>query len=475
MNDLLKVTPSVINIGLESFVPPMAEAGATAVHADWTPPAEGDAAAGRNLAVLTGRPEVDAANEKALAALLDSSPRLVGVSTARETVPGMDGLLILHSGPPIAWEDMCGPVQGAVVGAILLEGWADDAEAAFALAASQAVRFDSCHHHCAVGPMAGVISPSMPVWVVEDRTSGHRTFSNMNEGLGKVLRFGANSVEVLDRLRWMRDVLGPCLAQALEDVGPLDIKPLMAQALHMGDEVHNRNNAASALLFRYLTPGILRSDLGREDKETVFRFISGNDHFFLNISMAACKAMADAAHGFENSTLVTAMARNGVEFGIRVSGLGDRWFTTESPVVDGLYFAGFGPEDSAADLGDSTITETVGLGGFSMAAAPAIVKFVNGTPRQALAYSRQMQLITEGVNNAFTLPMLNFSGVAAGIDVRKVLDTNILPVLNTGIAHKDAGVGQIGAGIARAPMACFIQAAEALAEMLAGGERCLGS
>ncbi|MGE4291977.1 MAG: DUF1116 domain-containing protein [Desulfovibrio sp.] len=475
MNDLLKATPSIINIGLESFVAPMIEAGSSAVHVDWIPPADGDVAAGRNLAVLSGRAEVDAANAEALEALLTSSPQLMGVSKAREAVPGMDGRLILHSGPPIAWEDMCGPVRGAVVGAILLEKWADNEAAALALAASGALHFDSCHHHSAVGPMAGVISPSMPVWIVEDRTSGHRTFSNMNEGLGKVLRFGANSAEVLDRLRWMRDILAPCLAQALDHLGPLDLKPLMAQALHMGDEVHNRNNAASALLFRFLTPGILKSDLDTQAKEAVFRFISGNDHFFLNISMAACKAMADAAHGFENSTLVTAMSRNGVEFGIRVSGLGDRWFKTKSPVVDGLYFAGFGPEDSAADLGDSTITETVGLGGFSMAAAPAIVKFVNGTPRQALAFSRQMLLITEGVNNAFTLPMLNFNGVATGIDIRKVLDTNILPVLNTGIAHKKAGVGQIGAGIARAPMKCFTQAAEAMAEKLAGGERCLGN
>lgn len=475
MNDLLKVTPTVINMGLESFVAPMVDAGAEVTHVDWIPPAGGDVKAGRNLAELQGRSEVDAANADALEALLASSPRLVGVSTAGEAVPGVEGRVILHSGPPIAWDDMCGPVRGAIAGAIMYEGWAEDQDAAFDLAAAGSVRFDSCHHHDAVGPMAGIISPSMPVWVVEDATSGHTTFSNMNEGLGKVLRFGANSAEVLDRLRWMGEVLAPCVSEALGHVGPLDLKPLMAQALHMGDEVHNRNNAASSLLFRFLAPGILRSGLDPEAKEAVVRFITGNDHFFLNISMAACKAMADAAHGFKNSTLVTAMSRNGVEFGIRVSGLGDRWFTTKSPMVDGLFFAGFGPEDSAADLGDSTITETVGLGGFAMAAAPAIVKFVNGTPGQALGHSRQMLRITEGVNNAFTLPMLNFNGVGAGIDVRKVLDTNIQPVINTGIAHKEAGVGQIGAGITSAPMECFIRAAEAMAETLEGGGQCLGS
>ncbi len=466
MNTLLSSPPTVINIGLESFTHPIASAGAKVKHLAWVPPAEGDRQAGKDLAVLMGNEKIVKANQAAYDALLQSAPSLIGVGLAKDEVPGMEGKIILHSGPPIAWENMCGPVKGAIVGAILFEGWATDQESASQLACSGEIRFDSCHHHNAVGPMAGIISPSMPVWVVEDLTSGHRTFSNMNEGLGKVLRFGANSSEVIERLNWMANELAPCLGQALRHLGSLELKPLMAQALHMGDEIHNRNNAATALLFKALVPGILHSSGSAATKEKVIEFITNNDHFFLNISMAACKAMADAAHGFAGSSVVTAMSRNGVEFGIRVSGLGDRWFTAKSPVVNGLYFPGYGPADSAADLGDSTITETVGLGGFSMAAAPAIVKFVNGTPGQAVAYSKQMQRITIGPNNAFTLPMLNFSGVATGIDLRLILDGNILPVINTGIAHKEAGVGQIGAGITNAPMDCFIAGARALVEAL---------
>lgn len=466
MNTLLSTTPAVINIGLESFTPPIASAGAKVTHLSWCPPAEGDKQAGKDLALLMGNEQVEKANQQAYEALLQSAPSLIGVGSAKNEVPGMEGKIILHSGPPIAWENMCGPVQGAIIGAILFEGWATDLESASQLAHSGEIHFDSCHHHSAVGPMAGIISPSMPVWIVEDLTSGHRTFSNMNEGLGKVLRFGANSTEVLERLKWMANELAPCLSQALKHLGSLELKPLMAQALHMGDEIHNRNNAATSLLFKALIPGIFHSSATDETKEKVIEFITKNDHFFLNISMAACKAMADAAHGFAGSSLVTAMSRNGVEFGIRVSGLGDRWFTAKAPVVNGLYFPGYGPDDSASDLGDSTITETVGLGGFSMAAAPAIVKFVNGTPGQAVAYSKQMKYITVGQNNAFTLPMLNFNGVATGIDLRLVLDCNILPVINTGIAHKEAGVGQIGAGITNAPMDCFIAGASALVEAL---------
>jgi len=379
----------------------------------------------------------------------------------------MGSRMILHAGPPIAWQRMCGPMRGAIVGAILYEGWAEDADAARELAESGELAFEPCHHHAAVGPMSGIISPSMPVWIVANSTHGNRAFSNLNEGLGKVLRFGANGPEVLSRLGWMQKTLGPTLSAAFEVLKEMELKPLMAQALHMGDEVHNRNVAASSLLIRRLVPALLKSSASAADAASVIEFIAGNDHFFLNISMAACKSMLDTAHGVAGSSMVTAMARNGVDFGIRVSGLGERWFTAPAPVVNGLYFPAYTTKDAAPDLGDSAITETAGLGGFAMAAAPAIVKFVGGTPQDALANTLAMTHITLKRNGAFTLPALDFAGTPACIDARRVVDTGMLPVINTGIAHKEPGVGQIGAGVTRAPLACFTQAVTALAEEVA--------
>lgn len=458
---------SVVNVGLPSFAKAIEEAKAPVVHLDWSPPAQGDRVVGMHLAELLVDERVDAANQEAVDRLYGGQPVLRGVASAREVIPGLTERMLLHAGPPIAWGEMCGPMQGAILGAILFEGWASSPDEARRLAAGGAVRLEPNHHHAAVGPMAGVISPSMPVWIVDNQEYGNTAYSNMNEGLGKVLRFGAYDDEVLNRLRWMRDVLGPAMARALEVGGPLEIKPLIAQALHMGDEVHNRNAAASGLLFRRLAPALLRTGIDPNDEAAVLEFMAGNDHFFLNISMAACKAMLDAAHGVPASSLVTAMSRNGVEFGIRVSGLGDEWLTAPSPEIEGLYFPGFSAADANPDLGDSAIAETAGLGGFAMAAAPAIVQFVGGSPQDAVAYSRQMRQITLGTSPAFTVPALSFSGTASGIDARLVVDTGVAPIINTGIAHRKAGIGQVGAGLVRAPMACFERAVTRLAEKLA--------
>jgi hypothetical protein len=464
MKDLFGRRLHVVNVGLAGFAEPIARAGASVTQLDWAPPGDGDPAVAAALARLADRPEIAAANEKAFAAFAAARPVLEGVGIAREVLPGMGERMILHAGPPVRWQDMCGPMQGAVVGAILFEGWAADHEAARALAASGTITFDPCHHHAAVGPMAGVTSPGMPVWIVRNAEHGNRGYSTMNEGLGKVLRFGANSEDVLRRLAWMRDVLAPTLKRGLEVLGPVELKPLIAQALHMGDEVHNRNVAASSLLLKRFVPAMLRSGAPAADIASVTEFVAGNDHFFLNISMAASKAMLDAAHGIPGSSMVTAMCRNGVEFGIRVSGTGLRWFTATAPRVEGLYFPGYSIEDAAGDLGDSAITEAAGLGGFAMAAAPAIVRFVGGSSADALDSTLAMRHITLGPNPAFTLASLDFAGTPSGIDIRKVVDNRLLPVVNTGIAHREAGVGQIGAGVTRAPMRCFTQALVALAE-----------
>lgn len=407
---------------------------------------------------------VDEANRTAVERMMAARPTLTGVAAAREVIPGMRENLILHAGPPIAWERMSGPLRGAVIGALVFEGLARDAASAEAMAAAGEVAFEPCHHHGAVGPMAGVISASMAVYVVEDRTHGTRTYSNLNEGYGKVLRYGAYSDEVLARLHWMNEVMAPVLADALSAGEAIDLRGLIAEALHMGDEGHNRNKAGSLLFLKLLAPRITAVCRDRERAAEILRFLGGNALSVLNPVMAACKAMADAAHGIEGSTIVSAMARNGTEFGIRVSGLGDRWFTAPAAVPDGLYFAGYSHADANPDIGDSTITETAGIGAFAMASAPAIVSFIGGAPPDALNATLEMYEITAAEHAHFTIPALDFRGTPIGIDIRKVVELGITPRVNTGIAHREPGVGQIGAGLVRPPLSVFEDALVAFAE-----------
>jgi hypothetical protein len=464
MTGLFTQELNVANVGLANFADNIRAAGGSAVQLAWRPPAAGDAGAGMRLARLLGDPRIEQANATALGRFLEAQPVLVDVLLARDAIAALDGeRRVLHAGPPIAWSQMCGPMQGAIAGAIAYEGWAATPEEGAALAARGEVALEPCHHHGAVGPMAGIVSPSMPLWVVENSGGANRAYCNFNEGLGKVLRFGANSDAVLDRLRWMGTGLFDVLQAGVRALGGIELRPIMAQALHMGDEVHNRNAAATGLLFKRLVPALLGVDRPAADVRRAIEFVAANDHFFLNLSMAACKAMLDAARGVEHSTMVTVMARNGVNFGIRCSGTGDAWFQAPANPVDGLFFPGYGVDDAAADLGDSAITETAGVGGFAMAAAPAIVQFVGGTPADATEHSRRMQSITLGTHPAFTLPALSFGATACGIDARLVVDSGILPIINTGIAHREAGVGQIGAGITTAPLACFLAAVDAVA------------
>jgi len=466
-----------INVGLAAFAEAPRAHGATVTQLAWRPPAGGDRELGLLVARLEDDPDdlvgarVGAANETAMARIVGARPMLVDVRPAREAIPGLANRTILHAGPPIDWARMCGPVRGAVIGAILFEGWATSPETARGLVDSGAITFAPCHEHGAVGPMAGVVSPSMPVVVVENAAGGNRAFATLNEGLGRTLRFGAYDAPVLDRLRWMATTLGPALARVLGQDGPVDLKRITAQALQMGDECHNRNVAATALFTRAIAPALARTVDG-PTASAVLDFLLANDHFFLNLSMAACKAALDAAHGVHGSTVVTAMARNGVEFGIRVSGTGPRWFTSPAPVIDGLYFPGYGPADGNPDLGDSAITETAGIGGFAMGGAPAIVRFVGGTPADAVGYTRAMYGITLARNPEYTIPALGFAGTPTGIDLRRVVESGVAPVINTGIAHREPGIGQIGAGIARAPLGCFAAALRTLAvELGSAGER----
>ena len=407
--------------------------------------------------------KIEEANQEAVSRIQKARPELIDVAIAGEAVPGMKRNMILHAGPPVTWEKMCGPMKGAVIGGLILEGLARTRQEAEVLAASGDILFEPCHHHSSVGPMAGVVTWSMPVWVLENKTFGNRAYCTLNEGLGKVLRYGAFSDEVLARLRWMAEDLGPALKKTLGRHGAIDMKSLIAQALQMGDEGHNRNRAGTSLFIREIAPDLVRLDESREKIARILAFIHGNDHFFLNLSMPSCKCTVDAAASIEGSSVVTTMARNGTEFGIRVSGLGDQWFTGPAGRVEGLYLPGFSEKDAALDIGDSVITETAGIGGFAMAAAPAIVKFVGGSASDAIRYTRQMYEITVAENDTYQIPTLDFRGTPTGIDLLKVVETGILPAINTGIAHKEPGIGMVGAGLVHPPENCFHDALEAFA------------
>jgi len=408
--------------------------------------------------------DIDKANQEATQKMIEARAMLTGLGKAINVIPGMRDNLLLHAGPPITWERASGPMRGAITGALIFEGKAKNETEAKALVESGEIELEPCHHHQAVGPMAGVTSASMSVYIIENETHGNKAFSNLNEGYGKVLRYGAFDEEVQKRLRWMEDVMAPILQGAIEASGGIDIKALLSEALHMGDEGHNRNKAGSILFLKALAPNIAKVSKDSKVTSEVLQAIGDNALSVLNPVMAACKAMADAAHGIEGSTIVTTMARNGTDFGIRVSGMGEQWFTAPAQIPKGLYFPGYKDEDANPDIGDSTITETAGIGGFAMAGAPAIVTFVSGTPKDALNASLEMYEITFSEHKYFTIPPFDFRGTPTGIDLRKVIETGITPRVNTGIAHKKAGIGQVGAGLVRPSMKIFEEALVAFAE-----------
>lgn len=475
MSTLLSSSPSVVNVGLESFNESVTGNGGTAIHLDWQPPGDADPKLAWQLAQLMGDstdPEaigsrIDRANDEACARVIAARPMLVDVALrADEIWPEMKSeRILLHAGAPVAWPDMCGPMHGAMIGAVIYQGWADTPEKARAMLERGEIQFAQCHDFKAVGPMTGIISASMPVFVVRNATHGNIAYTNVNEGIGKCLRFGANSPDVLTRLKWFENVLAPTLkAATLAEKEGVDLKSLQAQALLMGDEVHSRNAAGTALYFMQMATSLAGTKAPQAHVKETLDFISRTSQFFLNLSMVASKAIMDAAHGIELSSIVTATARNGTTTAIRVSGLGKQWFEAPSDMPVGLFFPGFKQEDANPDLGDSAICETAGYGGMSIAASPALTLLVGGSVADAVAYSRLMYHITTTKNPALSLPNLEFDGAPTGMDIRKIVDTGIRPVVTTGIAHKQAGIGQIGAGIVRPPMACYTKAVRALAD-----------
>ena len=464
LNRLLDAEPVVATAGTDMLAASIEQQGSGVVRSDWRPPEPGTEAA---LATLAADGRNRAANETALARMLAVRPQLVDVRVARDVFPGMTERTFFHAGPPLTWERASGPMRGAIIGAMIYEGLAIDPADAEARAALGEIELSPCHHHGAVGPMAGVTSPSMPVAVVDDAAGDGVAYSTLNEGLGKVLRYGAFGTETIERLRWMDAVLGPVLRAVLYRRGPIDLQSLIAQALQMGDDGHNRNRAVTSLFLRELGDALIDgADAPLDARADVFRFIDGNDHFMLNLVMAAGKLGSDAAADVPASSLVTAMARNGTDFGIRLSGTGEQWFTAPAPQVDGLYLGAFTEEDASPDIGDSTITETVGLGGLAMAAAPAIVGFVGGTASGAVRRTLAMYEITLAEHPAYQVPMLEFRGTPVGIDAARVVRTGVRPQINTGIAGRVPGTGMVGAGLVEAPMACFADGVNALAARL---------
>jgi hypothetical protein len=458
--------PHVVTAGVDLFATALAAQAAPHTPVAWQPPPDDATGA---LARVLADPRRVAANATAVARMLAAGALLVDVRPAAEVV-GLAPGTFCHAGPPIGWDRASGPLRGALVGAMLLEGLADDpADAERRLATADGVDLVPCHSLGGVGPMAGVVSPSMWVWVLRDEAHDRTSWCTLNEGLGAVLRYGAYGPEVIDRLRWMAAVLGPALQRAVRAHGPVDVRALVGQMLAMGDEGHNRNRAGTLMLLRDLLPHLVESGLPASDVAGVARFVGGNDHFFLNLVMPAAKLQTRAGAGVPGATVVTTMARNGTDFGVQVSGTGDTWFTGPAGVPEGLFLGDYGPADANPDIGDSAITETAGLGGFAMAGAPAIVRFVGGTVADALRTTREMYEITLAENPAYALPVLDFRGAPTGIDATLVVRTGVLPQINTGIAGRVAGTGQVGAGLVTPPAVCFRAAVEALAEAAPDG------
>jgi hypothetical protein len=467
MSRLLDGDPTVVATGVSLFAEALRDQAVDVTTVDWRPPLGAGHGVEEPLVRVLADPRRAEANATAAARMLAAGARLVDVRPARDAL-GLEPGTFLHAGPPIDWERASGPLRGALQGAMVFEGLATDPEDAATKLAAGAAALEPCHHRHAVGPMAGVVSPSMWVFELEDPVHGGRAWCSLNEGLGKVLRYGAYGPEVLDRLRWMSDVLGPLLASAVRstrDAGGIDVKAIVAQMIQMGDEGHNRNRAGTLMLLRELLAPMIDSPFPQADVARAVQFVASNDHFFLNLGMPACKLATDAARDVPGSTVVVAMARNGTDFGIQVSGTGDRWFTGPANTPEGLFLGGYGPDDANPDIGDSAITETAGIGGFAMAAAPAIVRFVGGDVAFALATTRRMYEITVAENPGFGIPVLEFRGTPTGIDVAAVVRTGVLPQINTGMAGRIAGTGQVGAGLVTPPAEIFPAALAALAEL----------
>jgi hypothetical protein len=453
----------VVNVGLSLFGDAVREQGAPAVDVDWRIPAGGRPDLVAMLQRLYGpyADRIDAANQEALRRINEGMPMLTSIAPARDVVSGVESRMVLHCGNALPWQEFCDPLRRSVRAAVIAEGWASSPDEAEQLVARGSVRLEPANDHDAVIPMASAIGPSTPVLVVDNEPGGRRAFSSLNQGSGQVAWFGVETQEAVDRLAWLRDVAADVLAATLRSSGPVDVFSLVSQGLQMGDDVHMRTQATTNLLLRHWLPHLVSVD--SPHVRSVAQFLSSNHLFFLNLAMAGAKSVADWVGEVGDSSIVCCMTRNGTTFGIRVSALAGRWFTTPAPPVsEGLYYPGYGPETSAPDIGDSAVLELVGLGGAAAAASPAVAGFMGGSMQDAINTTLTMDRICAGQSTRFKLPMLDFRGTPIAVDVRRVVELDITPAINTGILHVSAGTGQVGAGVAHAPIQCFQEAALAL-------------
>lgn len=388
---------------------------------------------------------------------------LVGIKRAFEVSPHVDRRRFLHAGPPLSIEEVPGPMRGALIGALIFEGEARTEREARKIIAAGEIELSPCHEAGGVGAMAGIVTPNMPVVVVK-ASSSVTAFSPLNEGLGQALRFGSYDEATLDRLVWLRDIFGPLLDSAIQSGSPIEITEVQAEGLRRGDECHNRNVASSAVLLLRLAADVIKNAKRSQDAADVMTFVLGNRHFFLPFSMAACKAIAQSAAGIRHSPVVTAICANGERLGIRVSGCGDRWFTTASPIGSPRLFEGYTLEDAQPTMGDSFITECLGLGAFSLSAAPAIASFIGGSPSGSAARVAGLRTICHGTSTRFLLPYEDFAGAPIGIDVGRIAATGRPPLANNGLAHREPGRGQVGAGLTELPLEPFLEALDVLRE-----------
>jgi hypothetical protein len=457
---------SVVNVGLSLFADAIRGQGRPVEQLDWRIPAGGDPTMLAVLVTLFGEQaaRVDAANAEVFRRLDTAAAFWSTVATAADVLPGLEPHTLLHCGPAIEWSDVCDPLRRSMRAATVAEGWAADVVEADVLLRTGRIAIEPANPHATVLPMATALGPSMPVLVIDNEAAGTRAFSAINQGPGEVAWFGRETDVAIERLRFLRDVAGPLLETVIKTAGPVDVFAIAAQGVAMGDDVHMRTQASTNLLIRHLLPQLV-AEGGRSAVEFA-RYLSGNHLFFLNIAMAAAKSLTMWAEQVDDSSIVTTMARNGTTFGVRLAG-SPRWFIAEAPEIgDALYYSGFGPESSARDIGDSAVLELIGLGGPAAGGSPAVAAFLGGTMADAVAVTEDMVDVCHGISSHFKLPTLDYRGTPVGVDARLVTKLGLTPKVNTGILHVSDGTGQVGAGVAAAPLACFTAATQDLAGRL---------
>jgi hypothetical protein len=396
---------------------------------------------------------------------MGADPVLVDVLPLSEAVPDFDRSTVLTSGAPLEWRQYRGGQRNGVIGGAIFEGLARDAADADRKLTAGEIHVRSCGDYRCAGSLVGIYTASMPVLVVENRASGNRAYCNLFEGVSRYrLNYGVYNEDVGRNLRFLHDVIGPTLGEAVRLTGGIPLLPIMKRALHMGDELHSRNAAATLLFTRELFEPLMQvqPQMPKEVKETL-DYLRSSDYFFLRLSMAASRAAADAAHGVDGSSMVTGMVFNCQDFAIRVSGLGDHWFRGPHQTMFGAkLFEGFTEADVEIMGGESTFNETAGLGGFAQAAAFPLQEYQGGSADKMVEANLAMYDITLAEHPELKIPYLGFRGVPSGIEIHRVVETGITPIMDIGVAGK-AG-GQIGAGSFRAPMECFQHAVAAYSE-----------